>query len=74
MTIEKHEAIALNHYLSAFPENLDFWEILEILRAEFFENGDDGVTICEAYEDQLAEFVAEEIEALSANIKHGMEQ
>lgn len=63
--MNKYQSYALNHYLSDYPENLSFNEILELL---LDENEFDSITVADHYElydeSDIADFILEMVRSL----------
>lgn len=63
--MNKYELFAVCHYLSSWPENMPFQELLEALTEN---NQDIEITVCETYElyppEDIANFMSEMADSL----------
>lgn len=59
--MNRFEEVAVGLYLSYWPEDWSFHQILEKLYSENDENDENKITICEFYQDYWPELIANEI-------------
>jgi hypothetical protein len=62
--MNKYQRFALNHFLSNYPQELDFDGVLDLIEAE-----DDAVLVWQPFENMKPEELVEEIDSMVTSLK-----